>query len=369
MSQSRFIRTGAVRAGTVRAGTVVTAAILLTALAACGSDADAGTPPDGASTGSSGAVEALEYDGPEAEVPAAYGTPEKVDGFDFTVGWLTTNTSNNFINAIALAGEARTEELGGEFILKNAGNDVSTQVDQCNELITQNVDAMAVYAVDPTSLAPCLADAAAAGIEIIGQDTPAIVGEPLFENYLSNVSQGPDRSAYNVATLAAEAAGSGSSFATLGIGIPIPFLTYYRERLAYWGEAYGLDYLGNADAATDAPQDAATAMNDIITRWPDVDVVLTTHDAFAEAALTTARAGGSPDILIYGNDGEASAWPLIEAGQLGGTNRVDTDGIGTQLIDGLYDALTEQNLPLPEQIAIVPTPVSIDNLDDVDPIE
>jgi len=353
----------------LRIGAVVGAAALLTGVTACSSPSPAPTTEPSTDPSTPSSFEPIEYDGPESEVPAAYGEPEPVDGFSFTIGWLSPNTSNNFVNAIALAGEARTKELGGQFIVKNANNSVQTQVDQCNELLAQNVDAMAVYAVDPAALGPCLADAAAAGIPIIGQDTPPIVGDALFDNFLSNVSQGPDRSAHTIATLAAEAAPAGAKFATLGLGIPIPLLKYYIERLQYWGEQYGMEYLGNVDAATDVSQDMATATNDLLTRWPDVQVILTFNDPSAEAAATTAKASGIDGLLVYGNDGERAAFDMIRSGQLAGTNRVDTDGIGVQLINGLYNVLTDQNLPLAEQLAVVPTGVTKANVDSVEPIQ
>lgn len=343
------------------------ALLLLTTAVACSSDS-AGSP-DGGGDGNSPAVEALEYDGPEADVPATFGEPDLVEGTSFTVGWLSPMISNNFVGAVADAAEKRVEELGGTIIIKDAVVNVNTQVDQCNELVARGVDALAVYPVDPSSLGPCLADAAAAGIPIVGQDTPPIVGTDLFENIAANVSQGPDRAAYNVATIAAQAAGSDASFATLGVAIPVPLLKYYTERLAFWAEAYGLEYLGNVDSDDDDAQSDATAMNDILTRWPDVNVVLTYHGQSALAASSAARAAGNSDVLIYGNYSEKAVMDLIEAGQIAGSNWVDTEGIGTQIVNGLYNLVTDQNLPLEKQLVVVPSPITKDNLGEITPIQ
>ncbi|WP_336660011.1 sugar ABC transporter substrate-binding protein [Leucobacter sp. USHLN153] len=350
----------------LRTGAAVGAIALLASLAACSSDSE-GT--DDAPQGGDEQVTALQYDGPEAEFPAAFDEPEQQDGFEFTVGWLSPMTANNFVNAIAKAGEARTEALGGKFILKDANNDVNTQVDQCNELIAQNVDAMAVYAVDPSSLGPCLDEAASKGIEIIGQDTPPFAGEDLFPHFLSNVSQGPDRSAFEVATLAAQQVEPGASFATIGVAIPVPLLKYYTERLGYWAEKYGLEFLGNVDAASDTSQDSATAMNDILTRWPDVSAVLTYNGPAALAASTTARASGATDVKVFGAYTEKAVTEKIAAGEIAGTSWVDTEGIGTQMINGLYNAMTDQNMPLPEQLVVVPKGITADNVDSITPIQ
>ncbi|OJX64540.1 MAG: hypothetical protein BGO95_08720 [Micrococcales bacterium 73-13] len=349
----------------LRLGAAVGAVALVSSVAACSTGG--GTAPTDAPAPAPTTVQPIEYDGPEAAVPAEYGEPKVVDGFTFTLGWLSPNTSNPFVNAIAMAGQQRTEELGGRFIVKNANNSVNTQVDQCNELLAQGVDAMAVYAVDPSALGPCLADAAEAGIPIIGQDTPPIVGTDLFEHFLSNVSQGPDRSAHSIATLAAQAAPAGAKFATLGLGIPIPLLKYYIERLQYWGEQYGMEYVGNVDAATDVSQDMATATNDILTRWPDVQVIMTFNGPSAAAASTTARASGVDGILVFGNGGDKTELDMVKSGQMAGTNRLDTEAIGTQMINGLYNVLTDQNLPLAPQLAVIPLPVTSANVDSVKP--
>lgn len=349
-----------------RVGAGACALLMLATTAACSGDS-AGSSEGGGSNGS--AVEAVEYDGPEADVAASFGEPSVVDGASFTVGWLSPMISNNFVGAIADAAQKRVEELGGTLIIKDAVLDVSKQVDQCNELVARGVDALAVYPVDPSSLGPCLADAAAAGIPIIGQDTPPIVGTDLFENYASNVSQGPDRAAYNVATIAAQSAGPEASFATLGVAIPVPLLKYYTERLAFWAEAYGLEYLGNVDSDSDDAQSDATAMNDILTRWPDVDVVLTYHGQSALAASSAARAAGNTDVLIYGNYSEKAVMDLIEADRIAGSNWVDTEGIGVQIVNGLYNLVTEQNLPLEKQLVVVPGPITKDNLGEITPIQ
>jgi ABC-type sugar transport system substrate-binding protein len=356
---SRFIRL-------TRIGAVVGALAVASTLMACSASGSSGGG-DAPSNGS--AAPTIKYDGPEAKFPAAFTAPTPKPGYTFTVGWLSPMIANNFVNAIAKAGQARTEALGGKFILKDANNDVNAQVDQCNELIAQGVNAMAVYAVDPSSLGPCLDEAAKAGIAIIGQDTPPFAGQELFPHFLSNISQGPDRAAYEVATLAAKALPRGSEFATLGVAIPVPLLKYYTERLGYWGKRYGLKLDGNVDAQTDTSQAAATAMNNILTRWPDVKAVLTYNGPAALAASTTARASGAPDVEVFGAYSEKAVVDMIKAGQIAGTSWVDTDGIGTQMVNGLYNALTKQNLPLPQQLVVVPKGIVASNVDDFTPIQ
>jgi ribose transport system substrate-binding protein len=348
-----------------------TTALALTA-AACGSsdDSDSASTPTtaaAADTSTASSAPAVEYDGPETELPAAYEEPTIKDGYEFTLGWLMPTAANPFVKAIATAAKAETERLGGRFIELDAGLNVDKQVSQCNQLVAQKVDAMGVYGVDPSALGPCLKEADAAGIKIVGQDTPPIAGEPLMPHYLSVVLQGTDHARFLMAEYAASQQ-PGAKFATIGVNIPVPLLHYSIDRARYWGEKFGMQYLGQVDSQGDTSEDAATAMSTLLTRYPDVQAVFTFNDPAAQAAATTARAAGKTDVKVYGNSGEKAAVDMVKAGQMAGTVLLDTKAIGSQMVRGLYNALTDQGLPLPEQMTPKPQVVTPENADSVTPI-
>jgi ABC-type sugar transport system substrate-binding protein len=351
---------------------VATTAIALTATA-CGSSDDSDSASSttatsaAAATSTASSAPKVEYDGPETELPSSYEEPTIKDGYKFTLGWLMPTAANPFVKAIATAAKAETERLGGRFIELDAGLNVDKQVSQCNQLVAQKVDAMGVYGVDPAALGPCLKEADAAGIKIVGQDTPPIAGEPLMPHYLSAVLQGTDRARFLMAEYAASQQ-PGAKFATIGVNIPVPLLHYSIDRAKYWAEKFGMQFLGQVDSQGDTSEDAATAMNTVLTKYPDVQAVFSFNDPAAEAAATTARAAGKTDVKVYGNSGEKAAVDMVKAGQLAGTVLLDTNAIGQQIVRGLYDALTGQGLPLPEQIVPEPQVVTPDNAGSVTPI-
>jgi ribose transport system substrate-binding protein len=349
---------------------VATALALALATAACG-DSESSSTSEGASTaaatGKAPSAPDVEYDGPETKLPAKYDEPTMKDGFQFTLGWLEPTAANPFVKAISTAAKKETERLGGRFIELDAGLNVDKQVSQCNQLVAQKVDAMGVYPVDPASLSPCLKDAEAAGIKIVGQDTPPIAGEPLLPHYLSVVLQGTDHARFLMAEYAASQQ-PGVKFATIGVNIPVPLLHYSIDRAKYWGEQFGMQHLGQVDSQGDTSEDSATAMSTLLTRFPDVKAVFTFNDPAAEAAATTARAAGRTDVKVYGNSGEKAAVEMVKAGQMAGTVLLDTNAIGSQMVRGLYNALTDQGLPLPKQITPVPQVVTPKNAGSVTPI-
>jgi ABC-type sugar transport system substrate-binding protein len=336
--------------------------VLTLALSACSTSSasdDAGTTAPASPTA------AVEYSGGDGTLPAAYGEPEIEVGYDFTIGWLTGTMSAPFVKEVYEAGQRETERLGGTFIGLDAELSADTQVSQCNQLVAQRVTAIAVYPVDPAALQPCFDEATSLGIPIIGQDTPPEAGAPLLPNYVSTVLQGVDYprflTAENAATLAPAA-----EYATLGINIPAPLLQYSMDRAEHWADAEGLAFTERVDAQGVSSGAAADAMNTILTRHPDVKVVFTYTDSAASAAANALAAAGATDVLVYGISGEQSTIDLIASDSgVTGTALLDAEQVGVQQVWGLYNTLTEQNLPLAPQVSPKSVLVTKDNASDV----
>ncbi|MDW5593425.1 sugar ABC transporter substrate-binding protein [Conexibacter stalactiti] len=349
---------------------VVAAIAAAALLAGCGSSDD-GADSTAASTTSAGttttaaASSDVPYDGPEARLANAYAEPRVEEGLTFRLGWLEPAASNQFVHTVVESGVAEAERLGADVTVLDAGLNVDRQVTQCNQLVAQRVDAMVVYAVDPAALTPCLRAATAAGIPIVGQDTPPVAGEPLMPGYLSAVLQGVDRGRYlQMQDVAAQT--PSVEFATLGTALPVPLLRYSVDQAREWGERFGLRFAGNVDAQDANPETAATATNTILSRHPDVRAIIAFNDPAAQTAATTVRAAGRTDVRVYGFSGESAAVEMVEAGQLAGTVLLNAPEVGIQMARGAYNALTRQNLPLPEQIVPEPTLVTGDNAGSVE---
>lgn len=346
-------------------------AALALGVAACGSDDEATTATSGgsdapAATAEAPATEATqseEYSGPEADVPHEYPEPTVEPGTEVTVGWLNPNGTQPGLVAEEQGAKEEVERLGGRFISKDGQANVDRQVSLIDELITQDVDVIVAYPSDPRALGPQIEKAKERGIPVIGISTPGTVEAKPLDGFVTNIVQGFDRAAYyNVKAVAEER--PGATFATMGYSIPVPALKYYIDRIVAYGEEFGLEYMGNVDTGP-TPQDAATAMSSILAKYPDVQAVLTLNDVSAQASATVAQSNGK-DILIAGANGDQSAIDMIRAGQLFATFSYPWAEIGRQAIRAAYNAVLEQNLPLPETVAAVGTPVTKENAGDVE---
>ena len=86
-------------------------------------------------------------------MPATYPQPKSKK---LVLGYLNPEgSSNEFLTVLGNSMKLETQKLGGQYIEKDAEGDVNTQVSQFDQLLAQHVNGIAVFALDPKSLAPC----------------------------------------------------------------------------------------------------------------------------------------------------------------------------------------------------------------------
>ncbi|MBB1483776.1 sugar-binding protein [Tessaracoccus sp. MC1865] len=149
------------------------ASVAVLGLAACGNDtAETGTDPT---------------------TSASAGGGEAAAGGKVGVS-MPTQTSERWI-ADGDAVKSQLEEAGFEVDLQFANDDIPTQSQQVDQMITQGVKVLIIAAIDGTALAPQLDAAAAAGIKVISYDRLIRDSENVdfyvsFDNFKVGVAQG-----------------------------------------------------------------------------------------------------------------------------------------------------------------------------------
>lgn len=337
-------------------------AVLATALvmSACGSSSSgnssssssaAGSASSSTSSGASASAPSVPYTGPEKSLPHTLADPTVKPGFHFKVGYMSPYAAIPSLAAAINGARTETQKLGGTFILEDGQLNPNLQATQINQLISQGVNAMMVYPVNPAALLPGFAAAKKAGIPIIMEDTPPIAGSPLIKGSYTDILQGRDAGEYAIAQAAAKAQ-PGGTFANLGLAVPVPLLQYGVKRDTYWAQKFGMKYLGEIDTTTDTPGGAATAMNSILAKYPNVQVVFAYNDQAADAAAAVARSNGKLNIKVIGDNGDPVTIKEIQAGRVWGTFNSDFTSIGRLQAIATYDVLTKQHLPLPKQVSV-----------------
>jgi len=333
---------------------IVAALALLALVAGCGSSSSSSssTATSESSEGSAGAEEAgggalPEYSGPEKGLPTEY-TASTKKASACTIGYQNIYGAISSLAAQQEAAEEKASELGCKLVALDDQLNPTTQVNNFNQLLAENVNAIVVYPIVPSALAPSLKQAEAAGIPVISDTTPPSLEEELPAGYVSRVTQGWDQAAYLRAKHVAEES-PGAEFAILGLAAPVTSLEYLAERTKYWAEKFGLKFAGQIDAQEDNPAAASTAMSAIVGKYPDVGAVFAYNDNAAVAAATVAKSSQS-EVEICGGNGQKEAFQAIESGSMSCTVLVEFDTIGQQLVQGAYNSIAEPATKLPETI-------------------
>lgn len=172
---------------TKRLAAIALGAIFAMTLAACGGEGASG---GGDASGAPAADASSAAASGEADAPAAADTATG----DKTVGVaMPTETSERWI-ADGHAVKSQLEDLGYKVDLQYANDDIPTQSQQIDQMITQGVDLLIIASIDGTALSSQLDSAAAKKIPVIAYDR-LINGNPnvdfyvTFDNYKVGVQQ------------------------------------------------------------------------------------------------------------------------------------------------------------------------------------
>jgi ribose transport system substrate-binding protein len=332
-----------------------------TALGACGDDDDEGSGGGSGGGGGSSEVADVPFTGSlELDVPEGY--PEPKPG-QLRLGFLNPLKANEFLNTLGRAMQLETEKLGGEFVELDAKGDVNTQVSQFNQLIAQKLDGIAVFALDPGSVAPAVKRAKAAGIPLVTIDLN-FESTTDIDGFDSQVWQRRDEAAYLGAREMASQVGEGADVATIDFAVKVPSIVYSIDRANFWAKKFGLNVLGNASNPSDDIAGGEEAMTELLGKFPDISGVIGYNDPSAIGAASAARAQGNRDLTFGGQNGGSDALEAIRADRLSYTAKLDPPSMGKAFAWGLYNLNQGKDVPKTVK-AGKPELVTKDNVDQV----
>ncbi|MBV9413805.1 MAG: sugar ABC transporter substrate-binding protein [Solirubrobacterales bacterium] len=278
-------------------------------------------------------------------------------------------SSNEFLTILGQSMKLETQKLGGTYVEKDAEGDVNAQVSQFDQLIAQKVNGIAVFALDPKSLAPDVARAKKAGIHLVTIDfnftDTSAAG---LQGYESQVWQGRDMAAYLTAQEMAKLAGSGASVGTIDFAIKVPSIVYSINQDAAWAQKFGLKVAGNASNPSDDIAGGEKAMTSLLGKYPSIKGVMAYNDPSAIGAYSAARSQGTTSLSLAGENGGTDALGAIKAGRETLTVKLDDPSMGKDFAWGLYDLSEGVKIPTTVK-AGPPVLVNKDNVSSIVPWE
>lgn len=217
-------------------------------------------------------------------------------------------------------------------------SDVAAQIAQIEDALTKGVDGIAIAPTDPAALAPVIQKALDSGVKVVFVDTKGEnagvtfigtdneTGAKLAGDYICQTLKPGDKVAILqgiITTSTGKARADGAKAALTACGLDI-----VAEVPAEWDRAKGL-----------------TAMEDILTKTPDLKGVFGSNDNMAlGAAEAIKNAGLSGQILVVGFDANPDAAAAILAGDMAASVAQAPTNMGKLGIESLLKLIAGETL-------------------------
>lgn len=267
----------------------------------------------------------------------ASGTKKSSDD-QLVFGYTSMTQNNPFFQVLEKSIREKVEANGDKLITTNPAMDVSLQINQIEDMISQGIDAIFLNPVDWEGIRPALVMLEEAGIPIINYDT-----EVKDFDYVTAYVGSDNKNAGRVAgqDLVKRFPDGGKI-----VVLDSPTMNSINDRIAGFMEAIeGKNF--EIVAQQDAKGDLETALGlteDILQAHPDVIAIMGGNDPTALGALAAAKAANKMDIAIYGVDGSPDAKAAIaEGGPLVGTGAQSPISIGEQSVEVAYKILKKED--------------------------
>lgn len=234
----------------------------------------------------------------------------------YKIGYTCPTLNNPFFVGMKDGAELAAKERGITLTMMGGDNNVTKQVGQIEDFISQGVDAIIVQAVDTTGIVTAIEEANSAGIPVFttaerptgGKIESAIV----FDSYESGFNGGT--------YIGKMLKGKGNVVELQGI------LGQETSREKSKGFAEALKQYPDIKLLSSQPAnyDRATAMSvteNMIQTFDEIDAVYAANDEMALGAMKALEAAGKlENTFIMGNDGTDEALKAVTDGKLGATN-------------------------------------------------
>lgn len=245
------------------------------------------------------------------------------------IGFSQATQQSPFYVALGDGAKAEAEADGNQFFLVDANNDVTKQNNDVQDLITRGIDVLLLNPVDPQGVAPSLAAAKAADVQVVTVDRPVASGAAAHVGR-DNVAMGKLVGEQVVATLG-DAGGKVIEIQGDAGG------AVAKDRSQGFHDAVdpvGAIQVVEGPYANYVRAEAITAMQDLLQANPDVKAVYAHNDDMALGALQVLQENDRTDVKVFGVDGLMEAVQAIANGdQYVATSFNDPQKLGAAAVD------------------------------------
>lgn len=221
------------------------------------------------------------------------------------------------------------EDLGIELVEYYADNDIETQINQVDDLIQQDIDALIVMPVDAEGITPALQAAEKAEIPVVSVDAACSEADLTIAYIASNNYAAGYECGKNVV----ETLDSAKIIALTHPEILCTIERYngFKDAIAEGGDAY--------EIVAEQPcqglmAEAMNAMDNLIQAQNEIDVVFCINDGSSQGAISSLEAANRLEgVQVYGIDGQQANADLIKEGKLTGESAQQPYEMGKGAVD------------------------------------
>lgn len=207
---------------------------------------------------------------------------------------------------------ARDNHVDLTFIAPNSESDVEKQVQNIETLVSQKVDVLCVAPSNDETVLPALKKAVKAGIKVIAVDTDSSLSEK--EAFIGTGNQ---KAAKEGALWAGQQAGKGAGAIILRGRLGDATHDEREKGIKAGLEEAGVKVL-ETQAADSTEEKGLNVTQNLLQKYPDVKLIITTADSMATGAYKAVKEAKS-DAKVYGFDGTLPVSQKVEAGEMLGT--------------------------------------------------
>ena len=270
---------------------------------------------------------------------------------DGSIGLSVSTQNNPFFVSLVDGAEKAARDLGVELSVADAGDDVTKQVADIEDLIAKDISVLIVNPVDSDAVAGAVQSAIDQGIKVISVDRVVNGVTVDCEIASDNVAGAELATQYIVDTLGenikvAELQGTSGASAAIDRGtgfhnIADAKLTVLASQVANFDRTEGM-----------------TVMENMLQANPDIQAVFAANDEMALGAVE-AITGAGKDILVVGFDATDDAIAAIKEGRMAATIAQQPDLIGYTAVENAVKLINGESIP--SSIPVEVTLITIEN--------
>ena len=275
-----------------------------------------------------------------------------------SIGLSISTLNNPFFVTLAEGAEAAAKKLEIGLTVADAGDDVTKQVSDIEDLVNSGISVLIVNPCDSDAVTGAVEAAKAAGVRVISVDR-AVNGVEIDCQIASDNVKGAEQGTQYIVDM-------------LGEGVKVAELEGVPGASAAIDRSAGFHNIADSKLEVVAKQTAnfdrtqgMSVMENMLQANADIQAVFAANDEMALGAVE-AISGAGKDILVVGFDATDDAIEAIRAGRMAATIAQQPALIGKTAVENAYN-LTH-GVSIPASIPVEVTLVTADNVDTYDQV-